>query len=239
MADCAARNHELVAVLDVFRISGDIPRLSGVRVDSIVYQRVDSSGVRRDLVRLPGERLYFRITGNGFDVMPLPFAREPVVKTLGNRSIVAWSVVPRLDIHTRDGALARSIRWTGTGPPLTPSDVAQYRDSVINSTDNAELGRVRPTLDVVPFPDTRPAQGALVVDSQNLLWIQTFHASGRTRETWQIFSADGAWLGALDLPKDLNVSEIGDTYILGFASDELEVQYVRLYALLRGNAEGS
>ena len=48
-----------------------------------------------------------------------------------------------------------------------------------------------------------------------------------------VFRPDGAYLGTVKLPHDLNITEIGADYILGIVRDEVDIQYVWMYGLER------
>lgn len=52
-------------------------------------------------------------------------------------------------------------------------------------------------------------------------------------ESWNVFSPAGELLGPVDLPARLEVFEIGSDYVLGHWLDELEVEHVRRYALIK------
>ncbi len=60
------------------------------------------------------------------------------------------------------------------------------------------------------------------------------HVVWRSSGLHDVFRPDGAYLGTVKLPHDLNVREIGADYVLGVARDELGVEYVQLYGLDRG-----
>ncbi len=51
-----------------------------------------------------------------------------------------------------------------------------------------------------------------------------------------VFRPDGVYLGTVQLPHDLEVEEIGADYVLGKTTDDLDVEYVRVYGLDRGAA---
>ena len=53
-----------------------------------------------------------------------------------------------------------------------------------------------------------------------------------------VFRPDGVYLGTVQLPNDLDVEEIGKDYVLGKTTDDLDVEYVRVYGLDRGGGPG-
>lgn len=52
-----------------------------------------------------------------------------------------------------------------------------------------------------------------------------------------VFRPDGVYLGTVQLPHDLEVEEIGADYVLGKTTDDLDIQYVRVYGLDRGGGD--
>jgi hypothetical protein len=54
-------------------------------------------------------------------------------------------------------------------------------------------------------------------------------AAGR----WSVFTPEGRWLGTARTPAGLRVTEIGADYVLGVAVDSLDVESVRLHAIVK------
>ena len=52
-----------------------------------------------------------------------------------------------------------------------------------------------------------------------------------------VFRPDGVYLGTVQLPHDLEVEEIGADYVLGKTTDDLDIEYVRVYGLDRGGED--
>lgn len=77
--------------------------------------------------------------------------------------------------------------------------------------------------------DTRP----LVRDSAGVRIVETDPEVWR----WVVLDPDGALVGSVEVPGDLEVLEIGDDYLLGVAIDALGVEYIRVHRLNRGSAE--
>ena len=55
---------------------------------------------------------------------------------------------------------------------------------------------------------------------------------------WTVFDPDGHVLGFVETPPGLHIYEIGADYLLGHATDEDGIEYVRLWPLERTGAEG-
>jgi hypothetical protein len=91
-------------------------------------------------------------------------------------------------------------------------------------------------LALMPFPDSLPAHGDLIVDSEDLLWVQDYPIPG-TPVSWSIFGPEGERIATVTVPSRLDIHDIGEDYLLGVWTDEFDIPYVRLYALSRAPEE--
>ena len=94
--------------------------------------------------------------------------------------------------------------------------------------------RARRRFNETPVPTTMPAHGELLVDYAGRLWTRRYVPPWDDSNSWMVFDTDGMWLCDVDLPRRLQVLEVGEGYILGLIQDELEVEYVQLYRLSGG-----
>jgi hypothetical protein len=69
------------------------------------------------------------------------------------------------------------------------------------------------------------------VDSEGNVWVRQYATGLSQSRTWTVFDGAGVWLGEIDLPDGLRVTQIGSSFVLGVATDELGVEYVNLHAL--------
>ena len=61
-----------------------------------------------------------------------------------------------------------------------------------------------------------------------------FQRPGVENWTWNVFDPEGVLVARVELPENFNPTEIGPDYVLGVGWDDLNIEYVRLYALTRG-----
>jgi hypothetical protein len=83
------------------------------------------------------------------------------------------------------------------------------------------------------YPRYQPTHDRQLVDHEGAIWLRRFQTAGAEATAWTVFGNDGRWLGDVRIPAGLNAMEIGSDYILGVATDETGVEYVRSYALMR------
>ncbi len=93
------------------------------------------------------------------------------------------------------------------------------------------------------FMDTLPAFSTFLVTTDGRLWVQAYlepqnlgpdNWGGTGTNEWSVFDRDGRWLGTVVTPTGFRVHEVGADYVLGVWTDELDVQYVRVYELSGG-----
>jgi hypothetical protein len=103
----------------------------------------------------------------------------------------------------------------------------------MESQSNPLFEQFRDAYASVPYPETLPAFEALLVDRDGNLWVAEATAMFDEPRHWSVFDRDGVWLGNVTTPARLHVREIGADYVLGNGSDDLEVERVLLYALVK------
>ncbi|MEJ2239140.1 MAG: hypothetical protein P8X82_12650, partial [Gemmatimonadales bacterium] len=98
--------------------------------------------------------------------------------------------------------------------------------------------RRRAYVDDLLVPDKKPAYSELLVDARGCVWAAE-HVGELTGwlamdpRKWEVFSADGEWLGSVLSPRRFTVFEIGDDYVLGVFRDDVDVEHVQLLRLHR------
>ena len=94
------------------------------------------------------------------------------------------------------------------------------------------------------FSETHPAHHGFLVDRSGYLWVLRYNPrrfdNGRIpppifdeTSSWDIFDPQGIWLGLVHTPPRFVLYEVGEDYLLGMWRDELEVEYVQMYGLVR------
>ena len=86
-------------------------------------------------------------------------------------------------------------------------------------------------LNALPYPQTMPAYGRIMVDSDGNLWVPEYRPFGDEQPRWTVFDAEHRLLGSVETPLGFAVHEIGTDFVLGCLTDESDVQHIQLYAL--------
>lgn len=112
--------------------------------------------------------------------------------------------------------------------------VRRAMDEELQDADDDNEGRlIRRRWEEIPIPATLPAYESLAVDRQGNLWVQLFEIPGARERVWSVFSAAGVWLCDVSFPDRFRPLEIGDDYVLGRFGDELDVEHVQMWDLVK------
>ena len=99
--------------------------------------------------------------------------------------------------------------------------------------DDNERRMIRRRWEDIPLPSTLPAYETLHIDRTGHLWVERFEVPGAPERTWSVFADDGAWLGDVKFPDRFSPLEIGDDYVLGRFGDELDVEHIQVWELVK------
>lgn len=212
---------------------------TGVSRDSTRYFRVASDGALSDTLGsfLTPER-YVGGDERMFYVTALPFGLTPTAATAGNGFFYGTGRDPEVGVYDEAGRLTRLVRWREPGRPVTTQDVdAEKAHQLAEASDANWRRRVEAMFAHLPIPETIPFYSSLVVDAGGDLWVGGFVAPDDSSRTWRIFDPEGRLVGRASTPAGLQVTQIGDDFVLGVWSDGMDVEHVRLLGLARRGLE--
>ena len=87
--------------------------------------------------------------------------------------------------------------------------------------------------EILGFDVSDAEQAGLAVDDLGNLWVREYDPDAERGRSWSVFDSESQMLGPVQLPADLRVTHIGADFVLGVWQDELDVEYVRLYQLIK------
>ncbi len=135
------------------------------------------------------------------------------------------------------GALQRLIRLPKADLGISESQMRAALDRRTRGAPRQERERFRDFLSDLPRPETAPAYQDFIVDRLGNLWVSRLDQGARGRFTWapdwKVFDPEGRWLGTVMMPEHFEPMDIGEDLVLGVVTDDLDVQQVRVYALLK------
>ena len=207
---------------------GDFSELGPVR-DRYEYRRYGREGeLLSPLPTLPGSELYRGVgaDGSGFTTDP---EHGIMVRVVAATDRWFYCGGDRFEIQERnpEGALIRIFRLDRERR-ATPQEVFDDWEE--------RLQRMRPQArqvwGSVPVSEMLPTYEQLLVDRRGNVWMAEYRVLEEAH-VWQVFDPEGHWLGSVTLPDGGRISEIGEDYVLGVWRDEMDVETVRMYGLIK------
>jgi hypothetical protein len=137
-----------------------------------------------------------------------------------------------IEVRSSDGSVETLIRRPIPNPPVTPEETEEFENRRRERLPNMnpmwrELHRQ------MTLPKTKPAYGRFLVDASGNLWVGEYSGEYLDEGTWNVFDPEGRWLGSVETPKGGRVFQIGSDFVLGMWRDDLEVERVMVYELVK------
>jgi len=164
-----------------------------------------------------------------------PFARNTALTAWGDRYVVGTPTSYELTVHRLNGSLLAIVRLLRDNAAVTAADIEAYKSLMLENIDDENQRRARrQELDDLDFPAEAPAFGSVIlVDTEGDLWVSEFFVRIDQGMAWQVFGPDYRLLGTVRTPARFAPRYIGDDIVLGVWRDELDVEYVQGYALIK------
>ncbi|MFC1575795.1 hypothetical protein ACFL5A_04030 [Gemmatimonadota bacterium] len=215
-------------------------RALGYQRPNRVVLRLDSQG--RHLDSLPTfpddevliQQLRFGSGGSGFGLMPPPFGRKSVFAVRGNSFVAGAQNREEIGSYSSAGALQTLLRWPGEDRLVTQSLIDRRRENELGGIEDPDTRRrIEGLMADEVYPDSLPAHGRILFDGAGNLWVESYRMRGSGVVPWRVFDSQLRWLGSVEVPQGLMVYEVGEDYLLGMSWDEMEVEYIKLFGLLK------
>jgi hypothetical protein len=177
------------------------------------------------------------LEGEGQDSRPavIPFGRIPVAAVSPHFFFFSDQEGYEIETYEPSGRLVRLIRLETDAITVTPADGERHIESVVEQAGSPDQAAgIRSYLGALPLPEFFPPHGGLLADRTDCLWVEDFQRPGWETRGWNVFDSEGVLVGRATLPENFTPMEIGEDYLLGVGWDDLNVEYLRIYRLVRG-----
>jgi hypothetical protein len=218
-------------------VSSQLP--IGVVRDTIALFRVSGDGLRDSLLgRWPWSET-MAVTGPRFvSDIAVPYQKHGTMRWSDGGFRIGTADEARIDSYTEDGRLSRSVRWAAAATPVAGDELNSWRTRQLAPFDtihNDLMTAFRTGYAKARFPDVRPPCRSFLVSAEGELLVERvprWDADG-SAAVWDVFNADGEWLGPVTLPIGAMPWAVrGDRLLAGW-NDADGVGHVRLYRVVR------
>ncbi|MGD2122960.1 MAG: hypothetical protein PVJ76_14500, partial [Gemmatimonadota bacterium] len=212
---------------------------TGFRRDPVAFVRFDSEGTLLDtLCLLPGRELVLTDEGGRGVMSTPPFAKNAAGAIWNGAALVGSTEALDLSVVDSRGGTTRIVRLPALDLAVRQQDREDFFTGRLEGVPQEERAAERARLEAMPFPDRRPAFGALLAGKDGTLWVGDWALAPETPGEWKVFDSSGKWLGTVEVPDRFFPYDIGEDRILGVEWDDLDVEYVVIYPLLKGPPNG-
>jgi hypothetical protein len=85
----------------------------------------------------------------------------------------------------------------------------------------------------VPYPNVAGPIDRILIDDTGHIWAEDYVLPIDTVRSWSVFKSDGRLLGAVAVPGDLAIEQIGADRVVGVTRDSVGVARVQVHPLAR------
>jgi hypothetical protein len=214
-----------------------------VRRDSALLLLAGSDGSVIDTIARVGWAESFGVAiGEGdrrfLAPMPRPFGRRTSAVVSNDEVVVGEGERNELAIYGTDGVLHRRIRRERGPLPVTPEAIAAFREAQRRTATTRGLqaqvdAALVAALDSAPYPPRLPAYDRVLADGEGNLWVLDYSVRRDQPGAWNVFTAQGRWLGTVTTPARFRIEQAGSDWLLGAWRDPEGNEQVRMYPIIK------
>jgi hypothetical protein len=210
--------------------------IGAYRTPALSYRLSPDGEILASYGPFPGHTYFVSANAQG----AVPFGASLSVGVDGDHLVVGTGETEEVRFFGPSGTIARIVRWTGPDRTLAHGRIDEFIDFLESQAPEAARGQVRDLFGEIPYPEHFPPYEDLLVSTDGYLWVggylgpeQMMPETRSPGQTWQVFDPGGAWLGAVKTPEGLDVLLIEESEVIGVYLDELGVESVRAYDLVK------
>lgn len=219
-------------------------RFSDLPTEGLVRPEVhllfyDASGEFADTLGVfPGTELSVNsiVRGRTVSVLLFPphFGRSTTFLAHGNEFFVAVGDHYEVMVYGLDGRLRSLIRRDHKLLPVTQSELDELLRMRLTDVDDDKSRRdMRRRFTSTASSESIPAVASIKIDDLGNIWVEEYDWPHTGQPRWTVFDRNGQLLGTLQLPSSFTPYHIGADFILGRWEDELDVEHVQLFRIVK------
>ena len=176
---------------------------------------------------------------------PDPISPRPLVRTEGQKVLVAETLTPHItELDGLTGA-TRSVEWTPRRV-MGAGEAAQVARAAVTEPDVPEgtQSRTLASFDALTGNEDVSVFWDFLVDEKGFFWIRDYDPSTHSASLgglgstgsggeWSVLDRDGQYVTTITVPKDFEPLAIESHQLIGIRRDEFDVESVRVYKIAR------
>ena len=161
----------------------------------------------------------------------IPFSPRSIAAGSPYGIVVTHGAIYEIRFFDQSGSMRMIARLDDAPEVRTDEHLERYAGYGSSEPDEAEIRERIERYRQVPLPDRLPAYEDILFAEEGEVWARRYRLTGETEFLWDVFAADGIYLGRVNVPASFRIEEVGRSQILGVATDELGVERVQIRQL--------
>jgi hypothetical protein len=160
--------------------------------------------------------------------------------------VVGTAKEPELRFYGRGGRLKRILRWPDHERRVTEERIEEYMAAAEASMPDAARPQARAMLAEIPRSDQQPAFEDVLSSPSGEIWIGEYRGpemalpgARSPSRGWLIFDREGVLTASVKTPMGFQPLYVGVSEVIGVSMDELGVESIEAYEVLRDPGEGN
>ncbi len=165
------------------------------------------------------------------------FGRRTAITVSDSLIFVGTGETFSVDGYSRGGHLVRRLRYAGFVPvAVSDEDHQAWVEDALASLEAGMAEHMRPFFESIQPRSALPPYDRVLIDDVRNLWVEHYRRVGDEELTWTVFNPEGIVLGQISVPGRFSILEVGSDYVLGRYQDDLDVEHIQLYRLIKGTS---
>lgn len=210
------------------------------RPDLAFVRLAEDGSVVDTILFVPGMEGTIRTSGSAGRIESVaislpPFGKRTVHAAAGDAIVVGTQDAPQVEVYGADGSLRRIIRTRAPMAAVTDEHLEAWYERQRSQMPAELAAQFTRRPDYEDAGKVVPPYGALELDDDGNLWIMDYDDRIRPAGRWSIHDREGRLLARIALPAGFRPMHIGSDFVLGVEPDDLDVEHVRMYRLMRND----
>lgn len=167
-------------------------------------------------------------------LLRIPFSPEPAASGSLHGVAITGGTEYEVGVFDDTGALNRIVRLAEAPTARTDEHLEAYVRGSGNpfAQDEASIRQMVANYQEMPLPESLPAYTDLRVADSGEVWARRHSLRGASTIRWDVFGADGHYLGRVEVPSSFLIEEVDRGQVIGVSRDEFGVERVEVRQLI-------
>ncbi|MDE2751704.1 MAG: 6-bladed beta-propeller [Gemmatimonadota bacterium] len=189
------------------------------------------------LAQHPGLMMSVSASGSGaemsLNLLRVPFSPDPSASGSIRGVAITGGRSYEVSVFDETGALNRIVRLAEAPTPRTDEHLEAHVRNSGNpfAQDEASIRQMIANYEELPLPESLPAYTDLRIADNGELWARRHSLRGASTVHWDVFGADGVYLGRVEVPSSFLIEEVSRGQVIGVSRDEFGVERVEVREL--------